>query len=665
METETASARGRGSDAYREAFLKGLRPEPRITVSEWADRHRLLTKRSSQDAGPWRTSRTPYLREIMDALSSTSTVQLLVFMKGSQIGGTEVANNWIGYTIHHQPGPFMLVMPTETVQKRKSRQTLDALIEDTPVIAERVVTRKKDPGNTTLMKVFPGGMLVLASANSSADLRSMAARCLALDELDAYPDELTDEGDPEELAERATMSFGRTRKIFKVSTPTSKGRSRIERAFGETDRRFYHVPCPRCDHFQRITWARIKWDHTDDEPTETVIAELSERRRTAWMECEECKARIDEHEKPGMLERGVWIPENPKLGERVRGYHLSALYAPLGMYSWTSSVIRFLRARGRPQKLRVWINEDLGETFKEPGEAPEWRKLYELRERYPMGQVPRRAVLLTAGVDVQKDRIEYEVIAWGPGMEHWSIEYVVHPCDPTKPDGLAEVDRLLRREFPVRGAGPEDELRSMRLAGLAIDTGYEAQKIYKWARKYGRSARLYLIKGRTGGYGAIGVPVWVDVDMGGRKLKRGARVWPIDTGVLKEDVYDSLELRPPVDPEEPFPEGYCHFPQYGPEYFKGLTSEVLKRRRIKSGRTVLDWEVIYERNEPLDCRVYGRAALEILGGSRWSREDWNQLRAMIQNLPPIEPAPPPTPPSPQEPPQPPRDSPWQRFRRRT
>lgn len=656
--------------AYREAFLRGLEPDPRITVSEWADRNRQLTTRSSAEPGPWRTARTPYLREIMDCLSSTSPVELVIFEKGSQLGGTEVGNNWIGYVIDHCPGPMLVVMPTEKVQKRKSRQTLDALIEDTPRLAAKVSARKsRDPGNTTLLKTFPGGMLVLGSAESAADLRSMSARFLFEDEIDAYPDEIDGEGDPDELAERATHTF-RNRKILKVSTPTIEGRSRIHRQFLETDRRFYHVPCPLCGKLQRILWPRIRWEHTDDEDPARVALELRERKRAVWLECEACKGRIEEHAKDRMLAAGVWIPEDPSLGERVRGYHLSALYSPLGMYSWTQSVVRFLRAAGSPTRLRVWANQDLGETWKEKGDAPEWRRLHELREAYTIGKVPRGGYLLTAGVDIQADRIEYEVVAWGPGLEAWSVLYQVRPYDSEQTDkasgGLVaalgrELDRLLVQEFQFADGGPP-----ARLAGVSVDTGYEAQKVYSWARRYGRSARLFLVKGRTGTRSPVDLPVALDVEVGGRRLKRGVRVWPVDTGVLKEELYDSLQLRPPLTPGAGYPPGFCHFPQYGPEFFKGLTAEVLVRRRVKSGRTVLDWEKTRERNEPLDCRVYARAAAYILGADRWTRQDWSAVRELVTRIsaPPEPEAPPPPAPGPEK-----RrgggGSRWDRFRKRT
>lgn len=624
-------------DAARQAFIEGLRPVPRVTVSEWADANRVLGTRSSAEPGAWRTERTPYLREIMDALSASSRVQRVVLMKGSQVGGTEVGNNWLGYIIDCNPGAIMLVMPSGPVLQRKSRQTLDALIDDTPALRAKVSARKgREPGNTTLMKVFPGGILALASAESPADLRSMAARYVFKDEIDGFPLDLPGEGDPAELADRAARTYRHQKKIFEVSTPTTEHQSRIAKAFQRTDRRYYEVPCPHCGKFQRIEWRRsdgrfgIAWDGRDDDDVgidlEDLISDLEEGRRSAWMICEHCDERIEEHEKTKMLAAGEWVPEVPERGSIVRGYHLSALYSPFGMYSWTDVVAKFLKARGNPSLLKVWANQDLGEVWKEKGEAPAWELIYRRREKYPTGTVPVGGCVLTAGVDVQIDRIELEVVAWGPDWESWSVSYEVHLGDNSYPAGAvwAELDRLLLRTFPRADGGPD-----LKVAALAIDAGAFSQSVYRWVRKFGRTRRVHAIRGRVGIGSFLGMPKLIDLRVEGRRVTRGVRVWPVDSGVGKEDLYGRLAQDRPLEESDPFPPGYCHFPEYGQEWFKGLTSETLVRRRVKSGRIVHDWEVIPgRRNEPLDVRNYATAAATILGIDRWTRQDWDVARGL-------------------------------------
>src|SRR5919108_6244665 len=214
--------------------------------SNRADRYRVLSQRAASEPGRWRTERTPYLREIMDCLSPTSPVERIVFMKGAQVGGTECGNNWIGYVIHQAPGPMMAIQPTVEMAKRNSKQRIDPLIEESEVLRKRVSDpRSRDSGNTILSKEFPGGVLVMTGANSAVGLRSMAARYLFLDEVDAYPGDVEGEGDPIKLALARTRTFAR-RKVFLVSTPKITGMSRIEKAYEESDRRQYWVPCPVC-----------------------------------------------------------------------------------------------------------------------------------------------------------------------------------------------------------------------------------------------------------------------------------------------------------------------------------------------------------------------------------------------------------------------------------
>ena len=624
QEVDFAEASAR---VFWDAFRRGIKPEPRLTVSEWADRNRMLGTRSSKEPGPWRTSRFPFLREPMDCLSTSSPVQVVVLVKGSQVGGTEIGNNWFGYIVDHAPGPAMAVLPSGDTNERKSRQTLDALFEDTPSLRAKVRAKKsRDPGNTTLLKVFPGGILALASARSAASLRSMPCRYLFMDELDGWPHSLEGEGDPEALAERGTRTFTENRKVFKVSTPTVEGRSRITFAFRQTDRRYYHVPCPHCGELQRITWKGIKWEMGDDEDRLDVAAALEDRKREAWLECEHCRKKIEESAKTGMLAAGVWIPEDPSRGDLVRGYHLSALYSPFGFYPWALSVARHLKAKGNPEALRVWVNQDLGETWKEEGDAPEWRTLYERRESYPTGTLPRRAQLLTAGVDVQGDRIEVELQGWAPDFESWSVDYLVFPgAVEHEEEPWRELDRLLAREWPHEDGGAP-----LRISAMGVDCGFASQTVYNWLRRFGRSRRVFGIRGRVGTGILVGLPTYAEVNVAGRRVPRGVRLWNVDTGVAKEQLYGWLHGRPPILAGHRFPLGYCHFPQYGPDYFKGLTAEVLIRRRVKSGRVVHDWEKVnHERNEPLDCRVYSRAAAYLLGMDRWRVEDWKHVRAVM------------------------------------
>ena len=236
-------------------------PDPALTVSEWADRHRVLSPRASAEPGRYRTDRTPYMRAIMDALSPSHPARRIVVMKSAQVGFTEGGNNWIGYVIHHAPGPMLAVQPTVELAKRFSRQRIDPLIAESPALRERVrPARSRDAGNTVLSKEFPAGLLVITGANSAVGLRSMPARYLFLDEVDAYPPSADEEGDPVALAEARTRTFSWRSKILLGSTPTIHGLSRIEREYEASDQRRYFVPCPHCGHMQWLQFERLRWD---------------------------------------------------------------------------------------------------------------------------------------------------------------------------------------------------------------------------------------------------------------------------------------------------------------------------------------------------------------------------------------------------------------------
>ncbi|MBO4405625.1 MAG: phage terminase large subunit family protein, partial [Alphaproteobacteria bacterium] len=281
-------------DDFLKSFERGIKPDSVISVSDWADANRVLSRTASSEPGRFRTSRTPYLKEIMDALSPSSPYEKVVFMKGAQIGGTEAGNNWIGYMIDQAPGPMLVVQPTVEMGKRWSKGRLAPLIEDTPCLRDKVKDpRTRDSGNTVQSKEFPGGQVVITGANSAVGLRSMPVKYLFLDEVDAYPPDADSEGDPLTLAIQRTATFTR-RKIFIVSTPTIQGLSRIEKEFSETDQRYYFVPCPFCDGYQTLKWENIHYDQIDSKVSYV---------------CEFCKEHIDERYKTEMLRKGEWRPQ--------------------------------------------------------------------------------------------------------------------------------------------------------------------------------------------------------------------------------------------------------------------------------------------------------------------------------------------------------------------
>lgn len=626
-----ATDRQRGDDAYREAFLRGIRPDPALTVSEWADRYRLLSSMGADEAGPYRTARTPYWREPMDVLSVHSSVIRVTIMKGAQLGATELGNNWIGYIIDVCPGPIMLVAPVDALARKMSKQRLDPMFADCERLRGKIhASNARDSSSTILTKTFPGGMLALVGANAPSGFRSMPARFLMRDEVDAYPQDVGEEGDPLLLSERATLTYKQRKKILDISTPTIEGRSRIQIEFDRGDRRYYHLPCPHCGTLQRIEWKNLGGrDENGERCKYDSELEASEAGANAvlWCVAEDCEKAIEEHHKPKMLAGGTWIPEVPERSSYHRSYHLSGLYSP--WRTWAEIVERFLHAKGKPNELRTWVNHDLGETWKLKGDAPDWELLYRRREVYTLGIVPVGAVILTAGVDVQKDRLEVEVVGWGAPREgeaageSWSVDYIVLPGSPTEADVWRDLSELLRRPY-THASGA-----TLRISRAAVDTGgHWTQDVYRWGRR--QSARqVMLIKGSDRVSVVLQPPRTVDVMIRGRRLRHGVKLWTVGVSILKEELYGRLNIEAPLEGGDPFPGGFCHFSQYPEVYFRQLTSEQLVPRMVR-GYRVYQWELTPGvRNEALDCRVYAMAAAESLGLARMSKEAWGRLEIAV------------------------------------
>lgn len=610
-------------EIYAAAAAAGARPDPLQTISQWADTYRTLSQRASAEPGPWRTERTPYLREIMDCLSPSSPIERVVFMKAGQIGGTECGNNWIGYVIHQAPGPMMAIQPTVEMAKRNSKQRIDALIEESEVLRKLVCDpRSRDSGNTVLSKEFPGGVLVMTGANSAVGLRSMAARYLFLDEVDAYPGDVEGEGDPVNLATTRTRTFAR-RKIFLCSTPKITSLSRIEAAFEESDKRRYWVPCPTCNQFQILRFPQLRWP--------------KERPEDAVYVCEHCGQEIQNHQKHWMLPRGEWRAGAVGDG-RTTGFHLSSLYSPVGWFSWGDAAKQFDQAQKNPALLQVFINTVLGETWTLRGEAPDWQRLYDRREDYQIGIVPQGGLFLTAGIDIQKDRIEVEVVAWGRGKESWSVDYQVLEGQTTEAAVWHRLTALLDTNYPSENGA------SIPITKFAIDSGYATGEVYSWARHHG-GARAVVIKGDARAASPVSPPSPIDVGPRGTRLRWGVKVWPVNGSMIKEELYRWLLLdQPPEESGDPFPPGFCHFPKYGAEYFKQITAEQLVTRVVRGYRRP-EWQKTRERNEALDCRVYARAAAAVYGVDRFTDHTWQTLAERLAELAeqgtlPLTPAPP-------------------------
>ena len=601
-----------GAQEIERAWREGLTPDPLLTVSEWSDRHRMLSSKASAEPGRWRTSRTPYLKAIMDCLSPTSPVERVVFMKAAQLGATEMGSNWIGYVIHHAPGPMMAVWPTVEMAKRNSKQRIDPLIEESSALAGLIApARSRDSGNTILAKEFRGGVLVMTGANSAVGLRSMPVRYLFLDEVDGYPLDVEGEGNAISLAEARTRTFAR-RKIFIVSTPTISGASAIEREYEASDQRRYFVPCPHCNHRQWLRFEQLRWDKG--------------LPATAAYICEACDTAIAEHHKTWMLEHGEW---RAMADGKTAGFHLSSLYSPVGWRAWREIAAAWEAAvskeSGSAAAIKTFKNTELGETWVEEGEAPDWQRLAERREDYSVGTVPLGGLLLVGAADVQKDRIEASVWAFGRGKESWLIEHRVLLGDTARDNVWKRLAEMLTESW-THASGA-----ALPLARFALDTGFATQEAYTFVRAC-RDPRVMAVKGVARGAALIGTPTAVDMTQGGKKLRRGIKVFAVAGGIAKLEFYNNLRKSADVGEDgvtTVFPAGFVHMPKIDAEFIQQLCAEQLITRHNRNGFPVREWQKMRERNEALDCYVYARAAASAAGLDRFEERHWRELERQL------------------------------------
>jgi phage terminase large subunit GpA-like protein len=601
------------SQQLRYTISFALRPDPLMLVSDWADKNRILTAASAAEPGPFRTSRTPYLKEIMDCLSFVppyDQITDVVFMKGAQIGATECGNNFVGYIIDAAPGPALMVMPTVETMKRNSKQRIAPMIAESPRLREKVKeARSKDSGNTLLMKEFPGGVVVMTGANSAAGLRSMPMRYLFLDEIDAYPGDLDGEGDPITLAEQRMLTFLR-RKCLKTSTPTITGLSRIEREFEESDQRYFFMPCPHCRGDIIFQMKDLRWPKGLPQEAQYF--------------CPECGCEIKSHQKIKMLSEGRWKATNANGRKGCAGFHLSGLYSP--WLTWADIAQKKHSAKEDDTQNKVFVNTIEGRTWADMAEAPSATVLFKRAGDHDIGQVEASIVFITAGVDVQKDRLEAEIVGWNRWKQSFSLDYITFEGNTAEKAVWLKLDELLERRWQHPG-GAELQIRLM-----AVDSGYATQDVYEWARTQDQR-RVMVTKGVDKAPAAVGVAGVVEVGTLGKKRKIGLNVWPVGTHMLKAELYRWLNLDYDIETvgEEQiahFPPGYCFFPAYDIEYFEQLTAEQLVTT-WKKNIPKREWQKTRRRNEALDCRIYARAAANVIGLDRWKESVWTSYEKRL------------------------------------
>lgn len=628
-----------GYQVFAEGWSAGWEPPPRLLLSEWADQNRVLSRVSSAEPGQWRTERTPYLREPMDCLSPGSPVETVAMMFGTQLGKTETGNNWVGFTIASDPGPMMVVQPTQKVGKKWTKQRFRPMRDSTPVLRDLVRDpRSRDSGNTAEMKEFPGGILIIAGANSASDLRSTPIAKLYLDEIDGYPHDVDDEGDPVDLAIERTSTFSR-RKVLMTSTPTTKGASRIEGAYLSSDQCRYFVPCPHCNEPQALVWANLKWEdvhYGERDRTEEDNSGVEVDVGRAWYVCAANGCVIEEHHKTWMLEHGGWVARFPgRANGTIRGFHLNSLYSPVGWKSWAKCAAQFLKAKriadaGDASKLKTFVNTVLAETWEEQGDKVQAHLLAQRAEDFKLRDPPTGVLFATAAVDVQGNRLELAIKGWGAFQESWSLDYVVFWGDPaTEARVWKELDEYLLRPLALKNG------RELHVLATAVDSGGHAtQQVYDFCRARAHR-RVIAVKGASqAGQPILGKPRDVEVNVRGERFKAGAKLWLVGSDTAKHLIYGRLRLvTERASEEKASGAGYPHLSRELPlDYFEQLTSERLVTRYVK-GRPRMEWvKPAGKRNEALDLDVYNEAAAQLLGLHRMRLADWQRRATELNQL---------------------------------
>lgn len=581
-------------NALLRRVLSGMRPPESLTVSKWAEKHRRLSSETAAEPGRWRNTRTPYLREPMDAFTDPK-VRRVIMVAASQVGKSEFINNAIGYIIDQDPGSILFVHPTTIDAKDYSKLRIAPMVRDCPTLRTKVAAPKsRDSGNTVLQKTYPGGILTLCGSTEAHALASKPIRYVFGDERDRWAKSAGDEGDPWGLAMARQTTFYNA-KAVEVSTPTVKGASPIADSYNEGTMERWRSQCPHCGEYHEITWEDIRYEYEEAEVNHQQVFQVTK----VFYMCPGCAAVSDELTMK--RQPAKWVADNPAAYENgVRSFWLNAFVSQ--WKSWESIVLSFLQAQGDSRKMQVVYNTIFGKLWENRGDLEDEEGLLARREEYP-AELPEGVLVLTCGIDTQDDRLEYEVVGYGHFNESWGIEKGVIMSRPDSDEAWVALDDVLDKVYRF-----EDGLGLKISMSFQDEGGHFTQEVRQRCReRIGK--KLFCVKGLYGQDRPYTCP---PKQM--RIVINGAHVgscWQYQIGVDagKQMIMDNLRAKRPGP-------RYCHFPQrddYGPGYFAGLLSERLVYDE-KAARHPWKWEKIpgHERNEVLDCRNYANAAFKAL-----------------------------------------------------
>lgn len=579
-----------------ELRAKIMKPNPRLNLVEWADTYRYLSPESSSTPGKWSTDLVEAARGPMLAVTELGVKKITV-MGPTQLLKTEFINNVVGYFMSQDPAPIIVMQPIEKLAETWAMDRLEPMIRDTPILRDLVKDkRERDSGNMKLHKSFPGGHVTVVSAGSPSDVASRPVRVVLMDEIDKYKSSGS-EGNPEKLIEQRTETFWNALSIA-VCSPTLEKSSNIANRFEDSDQRYFHARCPYCDNLEKLVWAQVKWIDKDPSTAQYECSHCGEY----WSELDRLKAIS-----PG---RAEYVATKPFNGHA--GFTCNAIASPWQPLS--RLVEKFLEAKTDPEKLKVFVNTSLAETWKPAVDMPDYERLFERRESYPMEIVPTEEIkFLTMGVDVQADRLEAQIIGWTKEKRSFSIAYrkiagFTHTDVP-----WIELKTLIQSSFTVI----ESE-REMPISFTCIDSGFNTSKVHAFVQGFSPS-RVRAIKGSDSlqTYYKMGSDITQNFD--GSKNKFAHKTWVVGSSFCKTELYGNIKL-PMQDEHGNIPANYCHFPEYDLDFFKGLCSESLVLNKGK-----YEWQKHFARNEPLDTWIYARVGASMFGLDRFKQKDWENL----------------------------------------
>jgi phage terminase large subunit GpA-like protein len=610
-----------GFELVVRAATEAMRPDPELHVDQWATEFQILPK-SSPKPGPFKFDSSYPARRVHQVLSPGHPCKRVVARVASQMFKTQTALNWIASIIHRRPRNILALQPTETLVKRFSAR-VSTMMRSVPELGERVAAAKsRDSRNTVQAKDFLGdATLYMNTAGSAANLAEVSAPYIYFDEIDRAELSVDGEGDPVEIAEARATRFEDSAKFFYTSSPSIKGLSKIDELFEMGTREAYHVPCPHCDHLHELVLDNFKFQR---DPDSGFMAR-------AWFVCPDCGAEIDERHKTTMLPdeaaggQARWVAMSEGDGETV-SFQMSAFYMPVGGITWLSLARQYARAkdrltRGDHEAMQVFYNTRLGLSYQNTENTSTARDLQARAEKYDARVLPDAALVVTLSVDTQPNRLEYQLEAWGPGLEHWLIDYgalIGSPSDPPEKEGSVwqRLDEI--RRTPLAHASG---CRPIMISAYGIDSGgANTQDVYNYgAPRRGMACVVLHGSSRRNRPIISAAPSKVDIEWGGTKLPQGAELWAVGTDVAKDYLFGRIQLH-----EGP---GAMHLPDWLPgAWFEGFVVEQPRTRYVK-GRAIREYvKPNGARNEPLDLSVYNLALAYQLGLHKWSALDWRRLR---------------------------------------